>query len=227
MRPVGTVLLLLLVAGCGQDPASSGPAPDAGSSGSGGCAGRGTVVARADLDADGRAGPVRLTGAGARDCAHRLVAEGGSVDVAGLDLRGRATVVHLRGADAGDLVLLSSAPHPRGGAQPHLFAPGGPDGLTEVTLDGRPVLPFVATDGGAPPMTAVCTPDGGIGVVTATAHEPPGVILAWDVVETRYGLREGHAVPAGRSTVARAAADPVLRKDRPELFGGRLFAGCS
>jgi hypothetical protein len=27
-------------------------------------------------------------------------------------------------------------------------------------------------------------------------------------------------------TVRRDAADPVLRKERPELFGGSLFADC-
>jgi hypothetical protein len=171
---------------------------------------------------------VRLTGAGAGACADLLLADGVSADVAGLDLVPKqATVVHLHGTDASDLVLLSAAPHPRGGWQPHLFGSGGESGLTEVTVDGRPVLPFVATDGGAPPMTATCTPDGGIALLTAKAHEPPGVVLAWDVTETVYTVKDGHARTTGSKLVEEAAADPLLRKQRPELFDGTLFANCS
>jgi hypothetical protein len=185
-------------------------------------------VATADLDGGGQPSTVRLAGSRAGACADRLAADGGRwADVSGLDLVPKpATVVHLHGADAPDLVLLAAAPHPRGGWQPHLFGSGGRTGLTEVRSDGQPVVPFVATDGGAPPMTATCTPDGGVAVLTAVAHEPPGVILAWDVTETTYTVKDGRAQVTGSKMVEEAAADPVLRKERPELFDGTLFADC-
>jgi hypothetical protein len=225
MRTLATAALLsvvLAVSACGSTSGTTGPGADA-------CTGRGVAVAKADLDGDGQVSTVRLTMAGSGPCAHRLLAEGGaSADVADLDLVPRpAKVVHLRGSGAPDLVLLSARPHPRGGWQPHLFAAGGAGGLVEVTVHGRPVVPFVATDGGAPPMTATCTPDGGIAVLTGKAHRPPGIVLAWDVTETSYELKGGRAVETGSRLVEKAVADPLLRKDHPELFARSLFADCS
>jgi hypothetical protein len=228
MRGLATTLAVLsLVTGCGTgdersaDPARGCTAEDA--------AHAGRVVATADLD--GHTGPeeLRLMGPRSGPCRNRLVAvvDGrlAAADVRGLGLAAKpGTVVHLRGR--GDLVLLESKAHPRGGWQPHLFAGGGPDGLAEVTVAGHPVLPFVATDGGGSPMTATCTPSGGIAVFTAIAHEPPGVVLAWDVTRTTYSLRDGRAEPTGSMLVEEAAADPTLRRERPELFSGELFAGC-
>jgi hypothetical protein len=225
MRNLGIALVLALlgpVGACSDQARSSAPDVDA-------CTGKGTVVARADLDGNGSPQPVRLTSAGSGPCAHRLLGPGGgSTDVGGLDLvAATAKVVHLEGDGAGDLLLLSAKPHPRGGSQMHLFDSGGATGLVEVTADGRPVLPFVATDGGAPPMTATCTDDGGIGIVTAKAHKPPGVVLAWDVTLTSYDLQDGRAIFRGESSVAEAAADPTLRKEHPELYDGSLFADCT
>lgn len=226
MRLLGTALLLSVLtftAACGDEKRpSSGPDPDA-------CAGKGTVVAKADLDGSGSAEDVRLTGPGSGPCADRLLGPGGeSADVSGLDLVGaKASAVHLKGDDPVDLVLVPAKPHPRGGAQVHLFGLGGRTGLREVTAHGQPLVPFVATDGGAAPMTATCTDDGGVGVVTAKAHEPPGIVLAWDVTQTTYAIEDGRAVRKGESSVAEAAADPLLRKERPELFDGSLFADCS
>ena len=229
MRGLATALAVLsLATGCGTgdersaDRARRCTVEDA--------AHGGRVVATADLD--GHTGPeeLRLRGPRSGQCRNRLVAviDGrvAAADVGRLDLAAKpGTVVHLRGR-GGDLVLLESKAHPRGGWQPHLFAAGGPDGLAEVTVDGRPLLPFVATDGGGSPMTATCTPSGGIAVFTAIAHEPPGVVLAWDVTRTTYSLRNGRAVSTGSTLVEEAAADPTLRRERPELFSGRLFAGC-
>jgi hypothetical protein len=226
MRALGTLLALAVLAaasGCGQQGGSTS-APDTDT-----CAGKGTTVARADLDGNGSVEPVRLTGPGSGPCAHRLLAPRGAThDVAGLDLVAQgATVVHLRGVDAPDLVLLPAEPHPRGGSQPHLFGAGGPDGLTEVTADGHPVVPFVATDGGAAPMTATCTKDGGVAVVTGTASEPPGIVLAWDLSRTAYDLVDGRAVHPQTAVIAKDVADPSLRKEMPELFDGSLFSDCS
>ena len=240
MRALAVVLALLVVAGCGSDP---GPHPSSDNSsdrtqetGYRGCtasdvAGRGKVVARADLDGTGGTETVRLIGASDRRCRNSLVAV---VDgrLVGTDVRRlhlvpkRAEAVQLRGKAAADLVLLWSQPHPRGGAQPHLFGLRHSGRLAEVTLDGRPVLPFVATDGGGSPMTATCTGSGGIAVFTAVAHQPPGIVLAWDVTRTTYAVRDGRAVAVGSSMVEKAAADPALRRSRPELFSGKLFADC-
>lgn len=230
MRTLGMAALVAVVlttAGCGQQ---TGPAPDA--SRYAACLTRGTVVARADLEDDGSTQDIRLIRGGSGRCADSLVARvGGTVvraGVGGLDLVPKgARTVHLKGNRAADLVLVSSRPHPRGGSQPHLFGAGGSTGLREVTSHGRPVLPFVATDGGAPPMTATCTADGGIAVITGTASVPPGVVLAWDLTRTTYDVRDGRAVQTGSAVIRRDVADPLLRKAMPELFDGSLFAHCS
>ena len=224
MRTLGTAALvatLTTLAGCGSAGSPETSAPEE-------CTGKGRIVARADLDGDGKDAPVRLTAQGSGACAHRLLGDAGmSADLEGLDLAARPTrVVHL-GGHHGDLLLVSSEPHPRGGAQPHLFGRGGPSGVREITVDGQPLVPFVATDGGAPPMTATCTDKGEIAVDTAKAHEPPGIVLAWDVTQTTYAIRGGVATRTGSRLVAVAAADPTLRKNRPDLFDGRLFASCS
>src|SRR3954452_10653170 len=244
LRLTAVALASVAVTGCGGGGSPGAPETSAGDVGFHGCrpadlAGRGTVVARADLD--GRRGPetVRLTGRSG-PCHDSLVTllagRVAGVDVHGMDLAAKpATVVHLRGAGAPDLVLVSSRPHPRGGTQPHLFAadagdPGRPGRLVEVTAGGGaggPALPFLATDGGGAPVGATCTPDGGIAVDTATAHQPPGIVVAWDVTRTTYAIDDGLARRTGSSLVADAAADPALRRDRPDLFSGDLFADCS
>lgn len=226
MRTLRTAVLLAVVLGaaaCGR-PGES-PSPYAA------CAASGTVVARADLDANGTTETVRLVRGGSGTCANSLVAR---VDhtVAGASVRGLdlvpkgAKVVHLKGTRAPDLVLLSSRPHPRGGWQPHLFATAGGQ-LREVTTNGHPVVPFVATDGGASPMTARCTARGGIAVLTGKASKPPGIVLAWDLTRTTYAVRDGRAVKTSSVVVRKAVADPLLRKEAPWLFAGSLFTNCS
>lgn len=237
MRSLDTAALGLLVAcalaACGQQggeasggTASSPPAQ------AGGC----TVVA---FDAaSGEVGRVR-TQSGTVDlklpgdgpCAGRLVARGASgvigLTVSGLDA---ASAQVLRPAGAGAeaapaLVRVDGEPHPRGGFQPHLFTVT--DEVRELTVDGSPLVPFVATDGGMAPMTATCTDDGGVAVLTATTSEPPGVVLAWDVEQTTYAVTAAGAEPTGTEQVRDHAADPVLRKEMPALFEpGALFADC-
>src|SRR3954449_4147226 len=160
MRAFGVVLAMLVVAGCGSDRGSD-PAEATGYRGctTGDVAGQGKVVARADLDGTDGPESVRLIGATERRCGNSLVAVVGGrlvgTDVSRLHLVPQgAKVVHLRGKAAADLVLLWSEPHPRGGSQPRLFGLRGAGGLTEVTIDRQPVLPFVVTDGGGSPMTA-------------------------------------------------------------------------
>src|SRR4051794_4543742 len=232
MRALGVILAMLIAAGCGWDRGSN-PAEATGYRGctTSDVVGDGKVVARADLDGTDGLEPVRLVGATHRRCRNSLVAVVGGrlvgTDVGRLHLNpSGAQVVHLRGEAAADLVLLWSEPHPRGGSQPHLFGRGGPGGLSEITLDGHPLLPFVATDGGGSPMSAACTRPGGIAVFSAVAHQPPGIVLAWDVTRTTYDIHDGRAVAVGSSLVEKAAADPALRRSRPELFSGELFANC-
>jgi hypothetical protein len=232
MRALGLTLATLAMAGCGANGGSE-PGEVAGYRG---CtprdvAGQGSTVANADLDASGGPEKVRLIGGSDTRCGNSLVAvvDGrlAGADVGRLHLVAeRSKRVHLRGPGAPDLVLLWSEPHPRGGSQPHLFGLRDSGRLSEVTLDGRPVLPFVATDGGGSPMTATCTGSGGIAVFSAVAHQPPGIVLAWDVTRTTYDVRDGRAVVTGSSLAEEAAADPALRRSRPELFSGRLFADC-
>ena len=218
MRPLGTLLVLAsLVTGC----AAGQHRPSGSASTRAGCDGAGTVVARADLDGDGGAETVR-------GCGGALVVEVGGatavLDVGPQRLRpGPGQAVHLPGA--ADLVLVRSRATSAGLSQPHLY---GLDGhrLVEVTVDGRPVLPTVSTTRVVAPVTATCTRDGGIAVVRGTASEPPGVVLAWDLTRTTYAVHAGVATRRSARVVRRSVADPVLRKERPDLFDGRLFAGC-
>ena len=214
------VTALLATAGCGDQPTKA--------SSFAGCAGRGEVLAHADLDDDGDVDDVRLVGPGAGRCAGSLTADlGGTiagVAVRNLDLVApHAIVVRPRGKR--DVVLVRSRATATGQWQPHLF---GIDGgrLAEITDHGRPVLPVVQTSRGSAPMDAACTPSGGIALFTAKAHEPPGIILAWDVTRTTFAVRGSRAVRTDRSMVKVAAADPVLRKDMPGLYDGRLFTNC-
>jgi hypothetical protein len=139
-----------------------------------------------------------------------------------------AVLVRPGGAGGSVLVLARGKPVPRGGYQLHLLAPTGNGSLAEVTNDGRPLLPFVATDGGGLPMTAACTKDGKVVVYTAQAHQPPGVALAWDVTGTTYTLHGDTAQQSATKLVRKAVADPTLRKQMPDLFHpAKVFAGCT
>jgi hypothetical protein len=167
---------------------------------------------------------VRLVPPGNGPCAGGLVArtDGGveGLRAAGLGLDPRsAKVVALE--EGSELLLVDGGTHPRGGYQPHVFSLSG--GLHEVLVDGNPLLPFVATDGGGTPATATCSDHGGVDVLTATTSEPPGVVLAWDVQRTSYRFEDGQAVRTGTKQVRDHTADPVLRKQMPALFEPDAF----
>jgi hypothetical protein len=247
MRTVGILLaaVALAAAGCGPQGAGSDGATDeavAGSSTSPAAWGACTIGAFGatqsrqvgQLDGGGEAPvPVRLVESSSGPCAGGLVARTGrglvGVDVAGLGLEpGTARVVTLKDpapGEAAELLLVHGGSHPRGGYQPHLFVLS--DGLHEVRVDGHPLLPFVATDGGGTPATARCGDHGTVEVLAATTSEPPGVILAWDVRRTTYRLHGGEAELLGTAQIRDHAADPVLRKELPQLFEpDRLLADC-
>lgn len=176
---------------------------------------------------------VTFVPAGPGACAGALVArgtEGGlsGVDVSKMDLdQQTAQVVSPAGDGAGQLLRIDSTDHPRGGFQPHLFAATAA-GLVGIEVEGRPLLPFVSTDGGALPMTATCPDAGGLRILSGSMSKPPGIMLAWDVQATTYDITGGEVVKTSSSQVEDHAADPLLREERPELFDtGSLLEGCS
>lgn len=176
-------------------------------------------------DDDDRPVRLRLVPHDAERCPDSLISRGGSgvtgSHVGDLHLDpATARVVRTPGR-ASDLLVLASAPT-GGSTQPHLFAADG----QEVLVDGRPLLPAVDA-GHRTPVDATCARGGRLVVVTAKAHQPPGIVLAWDVTRTTYAVERDHATPVATATVARAAADPLLRKQHPELYDGRLLADCA
>jgi hypothetical protein len=242
--PVVTALLASVVlAGCGsQQGASESDSAEPGGDGATSSAAaqtwRGCTPEAFDA-ADGSSTTLRHDGWKAEmqlkvpedgPCAGAVVASGPAgvvgVDAKDAELDGDTVSV----PDAGDLggsvlVRVDGGVHPRGGFQPHLYLVG-PDTIRELTANGRPIVPFVATDGGMAPMTVRCG-DGTIEVVSATTAEPPGVIMAWDVQTTTYSLSADGTREAGTGSLQEDVAEPVLRRDMPELFDqGRLFAGC-
>ena len=226
LSAISALLVLVLLGGCGAEDSRSDP-------------GQPARWGDCTLEALGRAGgqevatlsdggsadvTVLLVPTGNGPCAGGLVARsaGGveGLDAAGLDLDARsAKVVALE--EGSELLLVDGGTHPRGGFQPHVFALSG--GLHEVLVDGNPLLPFVATDGGGAPVTATCSDHGGVDVLTATTSEPPGVVLAWDVQRTSYRFEDGRAVRTGTKQIRDHTADPVLRKEMPALFEPDAF----
>jgi hypothetical protein len=232
-----TVVLASALTACGTsaDDASSGT-PSGNGQLFGGCAADSAAVkqarllTRADLDGDGEPDAVRFTGPQAGRCANAVLAHVGGRTIAarvGEPLRGgHARTVQLNGK-ARQLVFFEGHGHPRGGFQPHIVGLGG-NGLAEVKAHGKPLLGFMSTDGGGLPETATCTKGGGIAVLSATTHKPPGVVLAWDVRKTTYSLDGTVAKRTTSRQIRDAAADPTLHKRMPQLFDpSGYFAGCS
>jgi hypothetical protein len=221
------LLVLLAVAGCGG---RTGQVPPSASRW-GDCdmaafddGGR-VVVHRSPAEHD--IWEVRLYGPGRGPCANGLVARfGGGVegaDVSGMDLDpGSVRLVRLRGTDAPVLVA-ASRPTADARVRTHLFGAYGGGRLTEVLLHGSPLLPVVATDGTLDPATATCEPDGHVAVWTATAHQPPGIVLAWDVRKTVYRIDGGTADAISSTLAEDGAADPLMRKKMPQLFQPDAF----
>lgn len=228
---IPALLVLTLLGGCGAEAPQAEPS---GPSRWGDCtvealdSAGGHEVATLD-DGDRPDTRIRLVPPGDGPCAGGLVAQSGDgvtgLDAAGLDLEVASAKVVDLGGDSGQLLVVNGGAHPRGGFQPHVFSPAG--GLHEVLVDGGPLLPFVATDGGGTPVTATCRDDGGIDVLTATTSEPPGVVLAWDVLRTTYRLDGGEAATTGSEQIRDHTADPVLREEMPALFEpDRFFSDC-
>lgn len=239
MRPIGVrrlvvgAMLVVLLAGCGDegdDRSPTGPSTSPSDSDAG-CLERGDVglvTIDADLDGDGAAEEVAYSGP--KDC------PGGPVlmaDVAGQFVtapvedelpvtRRDLKVVQVPGR-AGQ-VILATPHHPRGGFQARLF--GYADGsFAELTVDDSPIFPFVATDVTTTPLSARCIPDG-FELLEAQAHEPIGILPAWDVFRTTYSV-EGNTVTKGeRTEIADNVLDEELSRDYRPLTKYQLFENC-
>lgn len=223
------LLVALLLAGCG-DEGSERAAPDRTPSASpGSCvpaSAESGPVSDPDLDGDGAADSVEFVAH--RDCPGAFVAHVGeenfvvqireeqpvrAEDMQVLELPGRTGEV-----------LLVTVQHPRGGFQARLF--GYADGaFEELTVDGDPIFGFVATDTNSSPLSASCV-DGGFAVSEAVAHEPIGVVPAWDVFRTTYAV-DGNSVTKGpREEVADNVLDAELETTYRALTRHRLFEDC-
>jgi hypothetical protein len=114
--------------------------------------------------------------------------------------------------------------HPRGGFQLRVFALDN-GVLAELKVDGHPLVPFVALDVQEHPLSVDCA-DGGLVITEAVAHEPVGVMFAWDVRRTSYAVN-GNQVARGATTeVADNVLPNQLEKKYPELVGQKMFASC-
>jgi hypothetical protein len=99
------------------------------------------------------------------------------------------------------------------------------DELAELQVDGNPLVPFVATDVQEHPFNIDCG-DGGLVFTEAVAHEPPGVVAAWDIRETTYAV-DGTTVTPGRTKeIADNVLPDQLRPKYPELVEHAAFPSC-
>lgn len=237
MRKVllGLVLAMpLALAACGDDTAgvASSGTPATSSTGAGSCRERSDgpqASVAADLDGDGSLEEVSYWPPG-HACPGKasLAAKVGS-DVVRADLPGDLPVnagdlgtVRIPGRQ-GDLVLVT-AQHPRGGFQASLFGFSGGK-LAQLTVGGQPILPFVATDVTSTPLAATCT-SGGFEVTEARAHQPIGVVPAWDLYRTTYTVAGDAVSKAATTELADNVLDKQLRAKYRSLVGYSLFENC-
>lgn len=232
-----TVTAFLVLAGCGSADQGSAEetskgATESGAAKVGSCASDSqavtgaTAVTKVDLDGDHTTEQVMLTAAGGA-CGNTLFAETANGYVTATAPAGEppATTgfaIASPGHD-GQLLVTKSA-HPRGGFQLHVYAADG-EQLTELTVDGQPLIPFVATDVQEHPFSIDCA-DGGFVTTDAVPHEPAGFVAAWDITRTSYTL-EGARVTAGPSEeVADNVLPGQLGKKYPELAQHAMFESC-
>ncbi|WP_460819172.1 hypothetical protein [Nocardioides korecus] len=131
--------------------------------------------------------------------------------------------VHVPGR-ASELVV-TRATHPRGGFQLRVYAAQGSH-LVELRRGTEPLLPFVATDVQEHPYAVTCGRDSLV-VTEAVAHEPAGVLAAWDVRRTAYALGDGASLTPGRTReIADNVLPAALRRDWGGLVRHDAFKGC-
>lgn len=185
-------------------------------------------LGRADLDGAGSRQDVRLTADGG-SCGNTLFVKSGdgilslSLDDVTLSTED-SSVIRIPGRK-GDIVVARQA-HPRGGFQLHLYAVA--DGrLGEVLADGEPVIRFVATDSSqGTPLTAECV-DGGFTITAAVAHEPIGVLFAWDLWRSEVTLEGNTATVTGPTEIKDNVLPQQLEQDYATLAKNEFFADCT
>ena len=181
-------------------------------------------LVRVNLDGSDDPLPVHYSGDDGR-CARVLFARMAG-DRYGVELDGdlpldstAAIAVPGRGTE----LLLVRQNHPRGGFQIRLFGYAG-GRFAELEVDGNPVLPFVATDVPAP-ISARCALRG-FEVSTAVAHQPIGIVPAWDVFTTSYTLDGVKATASAPVEVADNVLDGQLARRYPDLVQHRMLENC-
>lgn len=219
MKTLVVALAMLLVAGCGnasQDPKAREEHT---------CSKGGTALAQVRLA--GAAVPVRFAPQGG-DCNNALYAEDGTktylLDLGDVVLSPEGAVaVTVPGRDG--QVLAAREVHPRGGYQWHLY--GVADGrLAEILADGKPPIPFVATDTQPqPPMTIACK-DPGLQVTQARAHEPAGVMFTWDLDRIDITISGNDAKVDGPKEIEDNVVPSIMARKHLDLVKQRMFVGC-
>ena len=232
---VAAVAALLVLAGCGssqQQSVEQADTTEGSASTVGSCAGdspevtNARTLARVDLDGDGTAEAVKLTGGGG-ECANTVFARTGKGFVSSDPVDGppvtSALAVTAPGQDG--QLLVTRAEHPRGGYQLRVYAADGDDALTELEVDGNPLVPFVATDVQEHPLSIDCA-DGGLVLTEAVLHEPMGAQPTWDITRTSYAV-DGASVRMGTTEdVADNVCTAELGTKYPELVKHTAFASC-
>jgi hypothetical protein len=231
-RPVLALALVLplALAGCGDTGGATEPGAGPSSSTPTACASRSATAAplgELDLDGDGAVEPVSYANAVVGCPAHLSATVSGhllSAPVTGQLAFTAAGAAALAIPGRTGELLLVRAGHPRGGFQAHLF--GFADGrFEELEMEGRPVFGFVATDAMSTPTAAHCVADG-FDVTQARAHEPIGVVPAWDVFRTAYSV-DGNTVTRGdTSEIADNVLDPQLQSRYGDLVSYDFFHDC-
>ena len=120
--------------------------------------------------------------------------------------------------------MVTRQDHPRGGFQTRVFAVAG-DGLAQLEVEGRPLVPFVATDVQEHPVSIDCG-DNLVTVTEAVAHEPAGVMFAWDIKQTTYALQGVTVTKEPTTEIADNVLPAQLKQRYPELEKNAVFPSC-
>lgn len=214
--------MLIAVTGCGESPSSSPAAtePDvAGCPADSEAVLNASALADVDLDGDGKAETVRQIAADAGPCANTLVTTVANKQVWA---KGDALpTTKARAVTIGDLdYLLTQSTHPRGGFQTRLL--GYAEGkFTELTLDGQPVFPFVATDTNTGFLSAACDgPDLQVTTALVTNH------MRWDVWRETLAINGTAVASKEREKLASGLRAGQVAKRYPDLGKHTILTNC-
>ena len=229
-------LISVLLSSCGSADGTSGHSRDHSTDVACQGAAGPRELARIDVDGDGTRDPVSFQAAAetpgddcsAADSLSVRVGQGEDASYAELtfdpSLDVRAEDLHAVSVPgrAGQLVLVVQS-HPRGGFVAHLNAWNG-TGMRDPAGD-QGLVPFVATDAPTLYVAAACTSTG-FELTEARAHQPIGVVPAWDIDRTTYTV-DGNAFTKGATTeIADNVLDKQLHQKYGDLVGYSLFENC-